>query len=371
MKRLKSERSAQWCIFWLHQETSNGGRQPPPLIPVNLTLVSSRGCAVRVTAPNPGQIHLLWLHVLFSKAKCMLKIFFLFFYFWLDCFCWVVTNNHSSAFVSSFTASIHLLSWLQVSTSASFSSRLSLLCSFRPEESGLLLLYSFNHVMWSVPYMHIWVIIVPLQEKSSTFESTQPRSLPPDSSCLLNRQCPWPDLCFAKSIYHPSAHCVMPVEVCRLKHCVDKNRQRAEQHVRTLTGAEILHILHQLSCLSLRKKQFGPNWCKTTSSCAVCWFQTDVTCENRWNEARNLSNSRFICTLQSSCSTCGSSSVSFSNVCLFQPEKRGLVSSCGVELVELKPSEGSFLQWSVMWWLASVLSKWRNFIWTLSTPNTI
>lgn len=78
-----------------------------------------------------------------------------------------------------------------------------------------------------------------------------------------------------------------------------------------------------------------------------------------------------MCTLQSSCSMCGSSSVSFSKVCLFQPEKRGLVSSCGAELAELKPSEGSFLQWSVTWWLASVLSKCRNFIWTLSTLNTI
>lgn len=39
-----------------HQKIPAGGKQPSPLIPVNLTLVSSRSCDVRVTAPGPGQI---------------------------------------------------------------------------------------------------------------------------------------------------------------------------------------------------------------------------------------------------------------------------------------------------------------------------
>lgn len=119
---------------------------------------------------------------------------------------------------------------------------------------------------------------------------------------------------------------------------------------------------HFLATFSPRKKQFGPCWRKNhIQLCGFADFRP-----TRPLKVRNLSNSGFLCTLQSSCSTCGSSSVSFSKVCLFQPEKRGLVSPCGAEA-----SEGWFLQWSVMWWLASVLSKWRNFIWTLSTPNTI
>lgn len=92
-----------------------------------------------------------------------------------------------------------------------------------------------------------------------------------------------------------------------------------------------------------------------------------------WNFAHQFS--AWLVTLQSSCSTCGSSTVSFSNICLFQPRKRSVVFSCGADPVELTLSRGSwggsFRQWSRMLWLASVLSKWRNFIWTFPTPNTI
>lgn len=92
-----------------------------------------------------------------------------------------------------------------------------------------------------------------------------------------------------------------------------------------------------------------------------------------WNSAHQIS--AWLVTLQSSCSTCGSSSVSFSNICLFQPRKWSVVFSCGAAPVELMLFGGwwggSFRQWSTMLWLASVLSKWRNFIWTFPTPNTI
>lgn len=92
-----------------------------------------------------------------------------------------------------------------------------------------------------------------------------------------------------------------------------------------------------------------------------------------WNFAHQFS--AWLVTLQSSCSTCGSSNVSFSNICLFQPRKRSVVFSCGADPVELTLSGGSWggscRQWSRMLWLASVLSKWRNFIWTFPTPNTI
>lgn len=78
-------------------------------------------------------------------------------------------------------------------------------------------------------------------------------------------------------------------------------------------------------------------------------------------------------TLHSSCSTCGSSSVSFSNICLFQPRNRSLVFSlCPLELKLSAVLEGWELrQWNVMLWLASLLSKWRNFICTFPMSNTI
>lgn len=84
-------------------------------------------------------------------------------------------------------------------------------------------------------------------------------------------------------------------------------------------------------------------------------------------------------TLHSSSSTCGSSSVSFSNICLFQPRNRNLVFSFGRGPAGgpagLRPSavllEGSGRQRSVMLWLASLLSKWRNFICTFPAANTI
>lgn len=74
-------------------------------------------------------------------------------------------------------------------------------------------------------------------------------------------------------------------------------------------------------------------------------------------------------TLHSSCSTCGSSGVPFSNVCLFQPWKRILLFSLCVVPTKLRAA--LFRQWSVMLWLASLLSKWRNFIWTFPTSKTI
>lgn len=92
-----------------------------------------------------------------------------------------------------------------------------------------------------------------------------------------------------------------------------------------------------------------------------------------WNSARQFS--AWLVTMQSSCSTCGSSSVSLSNICLFQPRKWSVVFSCGAAPLEPALSGGSrggsFRQRSRMLWLASVLSRWRNFIWTFPTPNTI
>lgn len=111
---------------------------------------------------------------------------------------------------------------------------------------------------------------------------------------------------------------------------------------------------------------------RKTRQKSVRWFISVLrACPNTGMDYRSV----LFITLHSSCSTCGSSSVFFSNICLFQPWNRSLMFSLGAGPVELKlsaaPYGRSFRQRSVMLWMASALSRWRNFIWTCPTPNTI
>lgn len=70
--------------------------------------------------------------------------------------------------------------------------------------------------------------------------------------------------------------------------------------------------------------------------------------------------------LQSSESTLGSRREFSSKIWPFHPLKPRV----GAELVWALGHAGVFRQWMVMTWVASELSKWRKFIWTLPTPNS-